>query len=253
MSLVPFAVRICTVRALQAALPESVAVIDSPQEPLTLLDIDEPRPIVAVYTGATMTKYEGRNFLGGASNLSVTIQVMLPEVFSFDVGNGSIVIDTRRQGAETALDMLWRQMALALNSGNEAWGDLWRNFVVNVSVVENTSFLIERNGVKVTAREINVKCDPIHEPIPGGAPTFAWAQLLVLMRADTNDDGLHYLADWIDAEIRGGANKTQPERDAAYLGLSYYVANKIGVPGPIEDVANITATPAVEIVVDDVV
>lgn len=251
MSLIPFAVRICTVRALQAALPASVAVVDSPQEPLTLLDIDEPRPIIAVYTGATMTKYEGRNLLGGMSSLSIAIQMMLPEVFSFGVGEGSISIDTRRQGAETALDVLWRKAELALNGSSEPWAALWREFVLTVSAVENLSFLIERNGVKVTAREVQIKCEPIHEPIPGGAPSLAWASLLTLMSADTNEDGLHFLADWIESEIRGGADKTQPERDAVYLGLSQYVANKIGVPGPIEDIQNETATPAVEIVVGD--
>lgn len=251
MSLLPFAVRVCTVRALQAALPDSVEVVDSPQEPLTLLDIDDPRPIVAVYTGATMTKYEGRNFLGGVSSLSVTLQIMLPELFSFDVGHGSVAIDTRRQGAETALDVLWRKIALALNASEESWAKLWREFVLTVEKVENLSFLIERNSVKVTAREVNIKCEPIHEPIPGGAPTLAWAQLLQLMRADRNEDGLTYMADWIEAEIRGGADKTQPERDAAYLGLSKYVANKIGVPGPIENVQNINAPAAVEIVVED--
>lgn len=252
MSLIPFAVRICTVRALQAALPASVAVVDSPQEPLTLLDIDEPRPIVAVYTGATVTKYEGRNFLGGMSSLSIAIQIMLPEVFSFGVGAGSITIDTRRQGAETALDVLWRKAELALNASIEPWAALWREFVLTVPSVENLSFLIERNGVKVTAREVQIKCDPIHEPIPGGAPTLAWASLLANMRADNKDDGLHYLADWIESEIRGGANKTQPERDAIYLGLSAYVAKKIGIPGPIEDVQNQTVTPVIEVVVDDV-
>jgi len=235
---------------MQASLPDSVAVVDSPQEPLTLLDVDEPRPIVAVYTGATMTKYDGRNFLGGTSSLSVAIQFMLPEVFSFGVGESSIAIDTRRQGAETALDVLWRQTALALNAGAEPWAALWREFVLTISTVENQSFLIERNGVKVTAREVQIKCSPIHEPIPGGAPTLAWATLLDLMRADTKDDGLHYLADWIEAEIRGGADKTQPERDAAYLGLSKYAANAIHVPGLVEDIGNLDQDAEIEVPAD---
>lgn len=246
MSLVPFAVRVCTVRALQAALPDSVVVVDSPQEPLTLLDVDEPRPIIAVYTGATVTKYEGRNFLGGTSSVSIAIQIMLPEQFSFGVGNGSIAIDTRRQGAETALDVLWRKAELAMNASDEPWAELWREFVLTVSTVENLSFLIERNSVKVTAREVVIKCEPIHEPVPGGAPTLAWASLIEMMRADTNSDGLHFLADWVDAEIRGGADKTQPERDAAYIGLSRYVANKIYVPGVFEDTDLLDQPSAIE-------
>ena len=127
MSLVPFALRVCATRALQAALPANVMVIDSPQEPIDLLDKASPRPIVAVYTGSAMTKLEGRNLLGGAPVVLLTVQMFLPETFAFEASPDRVVtVDTRRQGAETALDILWRSVLLALNGSPEPWAALWR-------------------------------------------------------------------------------------------------------------------------------
>lgn len=247
MSLVPFSIRICTVRALQAALPASVEVLDSPQEPLTLLDIDAPRPIIAVYTGSVLTKYEGRNILGGTSNLALSIQIMLPETFVFDLNaGGEITIDTRRQGAETALDVLWRIAVVALNGSTEPWAALWREFVISIPALHNNSYLIERLGVRITAREATIDCEPLHEPIPGGAPKYAWARLLELMRADHKGDGLSLLADWLEGEIRNSTDRPQTTRDAAYLGLSQYVAETIRVEPVFESAGNIAGDTFVE-------
>jgi hypothetical protein len=242
MSLVAFAIRVTTVRALQAALPASIDVVDSPQEPVTAMIGPEPHPMVAIYSGSTETKLDGRNLLGGESKVALAIQFLLPEAFDFTVAPSVVIrIDTRRQGAETALDVLWRMAALALDGKTaEPWAALWREFVVLTPRVSNASYLIEREGVRITAREVVITCDPIHEPTPGVAPEGPWATLLTLMRADTNTDGLVSLADWIEAEIRGGADLAQEERDRIYMGLSDYVARDIGVltTGPYEDVNN---------------
>ena len=247
MSLIPFAIRICTVRALQAALPSSVEVVDSPQEPLTLLDIDAPRPIIAVYTSSVLTKYDGRNILGGTSNLALSIQIMLPETFAFRLNEGGeITIDTRRQGAETALDVLWRMAVVALNSGAEPWAALWREFVIAIPALHNNSNLIERQGVRVTAREATIDCEPLHEPVPGGAPKYAWARLLDLMRADNKADRLSLLADWLEGEIRNSADRPQTTRDAAYLGLSQYVAETIRVEPVFESADDIEGDVVIE-------
>jgi hypothetical protein len=235
MSLVPFALRVCATRALQAALPGNVVVVDSPQEPLDLLDRPTPLPIVAVYTGSTITKLEGRNLLGGTPVVMLTLQLFLPETFAFEASPDRVItVDTRRQGAETALDILWRSALLALNGSPEPWAALWREFTPVVASLANQHYLLERNSVKVTAREVTLECEPIHEPVPGGAPTEAWAGLISLMRADTKGDGLSALADWVEASIRDAA-LSPAGRDAAYLGLSVYVARSLLIEDPVLD------------------
>lgn len=235
MSLVPFALRVCATRALQAALPVNVVVVDSPQEPLDLLDKTAPRPVLAVYTGSAMTKLEGRDLLGGAPVVLLTLQIFLPETFAFEASpDHFITVDTRRQGAETALDILWRDALLALNASSEPWAALWREFAPVVVSIANQHYLLERNGVKVTAREVTLECEPIHEPIPGGEPADAWVALINLMRADTRGDGLAALADWVEASIRG-AMLSPAGRDAAYLGLSAYVTRSLLIEDPVMD------------------
>jgi hypothetical protein len=235
MSLVPFALRVCATRALRAALPAAVVVVDSPQEPLDLLDKAAPRPVVAVYTGSTMTRLEGRNFLGGAPVVLLALQMFLPETFAFETSPGHIVtVDTRRQGAETALDILWRDALLALNASPEPWAALWREFAPVVVGIANQHYLLERNGVKVTAREVTIECEPIHEPVPGAEPADAWAAFITLMRTDTHDDGLSALADWVEASIRS-ATLSPAGRDAAYLGLSAYVARSLIIEDGVLD------------------
>ena len=88
--------------------------------------------------------------------------------------------------------------------------------------------------MKVTAREVTLECEPIHEPVPGGAPSDAWAELISLMRADARGDGLSALADWVEASIRN-ATLSPAGRDATYLGLSSYVARSLLIEDPVQD------------------
>ena len=239
MSLVPFALRICATRALQAALPSVVAVIDSPQEPLDHLDRDNPQPVIAVYTSRSMAKLQGRNLLGGMSAVLLTAQIYLPESFDFVVSENEVItIDTRRQGAETALDIIWRGAILALNSSPEPWAALWREFVPVVATIQNEHFLVEKNGVRATAREVLLECEPIHEPVPGDDPSFAWGALIELMREDEKGDGLSALADWVESQITGPTALTERQRAATYIGLSEYVARNLRVEMNLESVAN---------------
>lgn len=54
------------------------------------------------------------------------------------------------------------------------------------------------------------------------------------MRADTRGDGLAALADWVEASIRG-AVLSPADRDAAYLGLSAYVARSLVIEDGVPD------------------
>jgi len=238
MSLVPFALRIAAVRVLRAALPPGFVVLDSPQEPLDLLVAAEPAPFVAIYTGHNETTVEGRSMLGGAPRVEIALQFVLPCEVELGVGGQSVRLDTRKQGAETALDVLWRRGAVALAASRSPWAELWRNIVIGATKVTNASYLVEHKAVRAVAREIVVTCDPIHEPLPGAAPQGVWADLIALMRADDGLDSLAPLADWLAAEIMGSEALTQEARDAAYLGLSAYVAAKVGIGGAIGDTAN---------------
>jgi len=158
--------------------------------------------------------------------VALAIQVFLPERFTFtykgENADQKISIDCRRQGAETALDVLSRIMMLNLNSGSEPWGVLWREFVCNTPKINTASYLLQREGVKITAREIVIECEPIHEPVPGTEPYGVWSQLIRAMLDDKGADGLHHLAGWVSSQIISKYGDKDMQ-DTAYLGLADYV------------------------------
>lgn len=251
MSLAAFAVRIATVRALQACLPAPIVVVDSPQDAIALLDAQTPTPVVAIYSGHIETQIEGRAILLGDPRVTLSIQFMLPERFAFPTGpNSSISIDTRRQGASIALDVLWRKAARALDGSQEPWACLWREFVLATPRIFDNSYLIEQAQVRVIAREIAIECETLQEPIPGpDDPPRAWRYLLAAMRADTNGDGLSALADWLEAEIRGQDTRLWVAQAAA-LGVTREELTAIGL-GPVDPAISEDAVPIEQIDLQD--
>lgn len=241
MSLVGFAIRITTARALKAALPSSFEVLDSPQEPLDILDKADPKPLVAIYTGHSESKPVGRALLGGDALTHLSLQFFLPAEVDFAIGDRTIKIDTRKQGAETALDVVWRMAArglLAEGGDVNPWPALWREFVIQTPRITNASYLVERASVRMVAREVTIHCEVLNEPVPGAAAAGPWASLIAAMAADQVGDGLSSLSPWISAEIRGGADLSQAERDRIFMGLSDYVAQSVGIGGPLGDIDN---------------
>lgn len=247
MSLVGFAIRVATARALKKALPPAFEVLDSPQEPLDILDQADPKPLVAIYTGHSESNPLGRALLAGEVLTHLSLQFFLPAEVVFSYGSASIKIDTRRQGAETALDVIWRIAARALLAeGGDAnpWPALWREFVIQTPRIINASYLVERRNVRMVAREVTIHCETLNEPVPGATPAGPWEKLIAAIEGDDGGDGLTQLAPWIAAEIRGGADLPQAERDRIFMGLSAYVAQASGIGGPIGDIDNDPAAPA---------
>ncbi len=229
MSLVAFALRVTTCRVLSESLPVGFAVHDSPQDPVSLLAVPDPQPFAAVYTGDAKGIYDGRDLLAGSSIITLSVQIFLPATFAVNVSGTLLMIDTRRQGADAVLDVLWRAAARGLVAAQSVWGKLWRSVVLLTPETNNSSYLVEHENVRAIAREVMIKCDVLHEPVPGAAPEGVWADLIAAMRSDAGSDGLAALADWIESEIRGPADLPQGERDRIYAGLTDYAARVLSV------------------------
>lgn len=231
MSLTALAIRICTVRAIRAAVWPEFVVADSPQEPLDLLK--KGRPLVAVYTGHTTNRFEAVELMSGDPKVSLAIQVFLPPELTLApiAGGPPQTFDTRLEGAETVLDMVERRIVSALVGQFEPWSALWARFLTAVPRLDSASYLIEigGSGVRTSAREITFDLDPLWEQVPGAAPQAHWADLVALMRADTGDEGYAAFADWLAAEILGPQPLAQDERDRMALGLDARAATQIGI------------------------
>lgn len=250
MSLVAFAVRVSACRAIRAALPSSFSVVESPQEPLEQLDKADAKPLIAIYSGHIESDIQGRALLSGDAAITLSIQIFLPEQTSF-APYSPIILDTRREGAETALDVIWRMMARGLLSADNQWAQLWREFVVATPQLTNSSYLVEKSGIRIVAREITIRCEAINEPLPGPAAG-PWAALIALMRSQTSGDQIAALADWIEGEITWNATAyDEAERARVFLGLSTYVADAVLAGGALVDAGAQGDDPAIEIAIPE--
>ncbi|MBE7190805.1 hypothetical protein, partial [Jatrophihabitans endophyticus] len=131
MSLVAFAMRIATVRAIRAVIWPDFVVADSPQRPLALLE--QGKPLVAVYTGHDADRMEGRELYAGDPRVTLTIQVFLPAELTITTSGGQVLaLDTRKAGAETVLDVVARRVLSAfLDAGAtpNPWSELWQRLL----------------------------------------------------------------------------------------------------------------------------
>jgi hypothetical protein len=247
MSLAAFAIRVATVRALQAALPSNFVVIDSPVDPFAQLENNPSTPIATVYTGGLKTTHEGREIFGGDPSLDLRIQLFLPETTTL----AGLALDTRGRGAEATLDMLYFIISRAFATGTEPWAALWGEFVLTTPEIICSSYDIETmNHVRAAAREIQFKCDIVQEPIPGAVPAGVWADLIALIGADTQTDGLASLAAWLTTELEAPGALSQAERDRIFLGLSLFEFSQIGM-GPIASTGSGTAPVMSQGTLDD--
>ncbi len=234
MSLVAFAVRIAAVRALRAALPPAFAIVDSPIDPIGLLDQNPAAGLVALFTGVGDNRLDGEAFFAGDPTVSLSVQMFLPQAMAFAWGDGlSLALDLRGQGADTALDVVERMVERALAVQADAWGALFARLVVRVRGLVSASYLVETAKVKAPARELTLTLETLQEPTPGAPRADVWTDFLAAMRADEASDSVAPLAGWIEAELAAPLGLSPAEVDRVFLGLRAYAAAAIGLGGAV--------------------
>lgn len=235
MSLVSFAVRVATVRAIRAVLWSGITVEDSPQAPLEL--IDKGQPLIAVYSGTTGADPVGRDIYGAARQVHVSIQCFLPEKITVPLGQDQITIDTRQRGAETVMDVIGRRILYGLIASEGTWAKVWRGFVQTTPQVVDSSYLVENVHIRASAREWTLHCDCLSEPLPGASlpANGPWPDLIAAMQADTDQpDNLAALANWVTYEFQGGSTLPDWQIERIALGISTYALQATG-GGNVED------------------
>lgn len=237
MSLAAFALRICTVYALRGRTFAGARVEDSPQNPLP----DNLSGVaIAVFSGQSSVKPDGRDLIGGDAETELAIHIHLPDKVALFTGAAPLTVDVRAGGTGPVFDIMWRQIVRVL-LGDAPWAALWREFATKLGEVNVSPFIIETaKGARIQAREIRIPVMPIYDPIFGAvAPGTPWSRLLDLMEAEPETTAL---AAALRYEIESPSSLPDWNLARVALGLTDGELNAIGL-SPIQPAPADPGTP----------
>jgi hypothetical protein len=167
--LVPMALRMAVVQLLRDRTAAGSRVTDSPVDPIHyFLDGLEPggagqAPLIAVFIESATRDCKGRDLSGVECSVNLVIWVYLPPTV-VEVEDG-LVLDSRSEGAATALDLISTQVRKALLFGPALWRKVYDAIVLKVDRSISRPVLVENEqGVKIMALETVLTLNVVPEP-----------------------------------------------------------------------------------------
>ncbi len=189
MSLNRLALRLLTVAALSGRTLAGAAVRDSMLTPLDgPAGLDQPVPFLAVYTDDGVSQPKGRDLstAGGTINLLIEFGVTAKMRFKLESGEDDEVLtppptDDRM---ELTLDVMERQIKIALADTGNPFAELWRTLVSDVKTLATKRGAFADRGGRYAGRMLEIEVVALADPPYGAAPAGFWAGLLAAFAAD---------------------------------------------------------------------
>lgn len=228
MSIARLALRLATVQALSGQTLAGSRVVDSSIDSLEDAVRKEPGPVILVFSDEASGTATGRDLLTAGGQTVLAIEIIVAGAVEAEGGGTTIMVPPTDAGLEITLDLIERQVRRALIAPAPAWAEMWRQLVARIDNVKVVRGAGSRKGVRYAARRIEVHCEPLSDPMPGGPAEYVWADFLALMEADTGEDGLADLAPLVRVEIEGDTLSDWAQVQAA-LGLTLSGVRGIGV------------------------
>lgn len=235
MSVSRFALRILTRILLKGQTVAEDRVEDSAITNLEAALKDAPKPILLVFTDDSEFKPQRREVWGGQGNTSLVLIMAIAGAYTIKVtdpdGNETeqteFAFPATGPSIEMGLDMMERQIQMALMDPDNPWAILWKKIVGNVNKWKSQRGGSDKEGVRFAARQIVMECETVEDPVMGSDPEGVWKELVDALEASPSPD-IRGLADPLRAMIRG---KPLPEwkREMAELGINFDTAKKIGL------------------------
>jgi hypothetical protein len=185
MSLVRLAHRLTVVRALRGATLAGDRVIDSSILSVEVAAKDHPKPFVVVYTDDLHRRQRGLD-PGRRDDLSIVLEIGGTSTM---VNDEAWSIPPTDAGLELSLDLIERQIAVALADEGNAWSELWRRLHTGDPGWKSMRGSTDE-GIRLAGRRITIDVDPIGEPAFGRPPTGVWADFLTLLATDPTAGGI---------------------------------------------------------------
>lgn len=189
MSLNRLALRLLTVAALRGRTLAGEAVRDSMLTPLEgPAGLDQPVPFLAVYTDDGVSQPKGRDLstAGGTINLLIEFGVTAKMRFKLESGEDDEVLtppptDDRM---ELTLDVMERQIKIALADPANPFAELWRILVCDVKTLATKRGAFADRGGRYAGRMLEIEVIALADPPYGAQPTGFWIRLLGAFEAD---------------------------------------------------------------------
>ena len=206
MSLVAFALRTCTVRALRGATLAGANVFDSPVDPSDSA-AKAATPTIFVYSDAEQVgEIETRALACGQRTVDLSILIVLPAKFEATVNGATVEFQDRKAGAAAAIDIIYRQIERALIAEETVWSRLWCILVSRVESVHAHAYVLPvgqaGKQIHLPARGVTMTVRSVWSPAIGQPPEDVWADFIAAMQ---EDPGLAPLAVIISGAIEGTA------------------------------------------------
>lgn len=223
MSLSRLAIRLVTVKALAGQTLAGSAVSDSEVSAIDVAAAEHKRPFIAVYTDDGEGQGVGRDLLTGNGTFSLAIEsgVTSKMRYRLDSGEDELVDALVPTDAlmEMTLDLIARQIAIALADPTNEWADLWRRFVTKVGRIRTRRGASADKLLRFAGRQMEIEVHPLADPPFGKAPSGVWADLLAKIEQDDDPD-FRKLAAPIRAAMVGDQPEPTWRLDQSQLALS---------------------------------
>ncbi|BCB18055.1 hypothetical protein [Bosea sp. ANAM02] len=192
MSLSEIAIRLVTVKALSGRTLAGGAVSDSEVSAIDVAAAEHKRPFIAVYTDDGESQGVGRDILTGNGSFSLAIEIGVTSKMRYrlDSGEDELVDALVPTDAlmEMTLNLIARQIAIALADPTNEWSDLWRRFVTKVGRVRKRRGASADKLLRFAGRQMEIEVHPLADPPFGKAPAGVWADLLAKIEQDADPD-----------------------------------------------------------------
>lgn len=182
MSVVRLALRLATVMALKGKTLAGDDVGDSVIAAADARMRADRAPAIVVYIDDAARNL--RVLLAEQPKHSIWLDVELMVTAKVERGNQTHYgVHMTDAGLECLLDVMERQVDVALSDTESAWAELHRSLHLGAGERRSIRAAADQ-GIRTASRQISMELHPITEPTYGNEPSGVWARLLELMAAE---------------------------------------------------------------------
>jgi len=183
MSLARLALRLSTVKALINRTLAEDRVRDSEIGPLDEGEREEPAPIISVYTDAATLEVARRDLLSQRGVHQLVIETAITTRMKNKAGWQIPLTDA---GMEMSLEVINRQITIALMDPASEWAEIWRRFAFINGETKLETGASAKSGVRYAGHRFMVPVELVKDPVPGEPLSELWETFFA--KAETEAD-----------------------------------------------------------------